>query len=51
MESGAMMRSMMKQIRIKIGHARLIFTRSTELWNFQNRLGPVPTDDVNSLTL
>ena len=35
---GGMIHSMMKQIAIRNGHARLIFARSMELWNFQKML-------------
>ena len=45
------MHSNMKQIAILNGHARLIFACSTELLNFQNRLGPGPRDDITTLPL
>ena len=41
-----MMHITMEQIAIKNAYAR-----STELWNFQNRLGLGPRDDVTALTL
>ena len=37
-----MMHSKMRQIAFKNVYTRLIFWRSTEIWNFQNRLGPDP---------
>ena len=48
---GGMMHSNMKQIVIQSGHAWPIFVHSTELLNFQNRLGLGPRDNVTALTL
>ena len=48
---GGMMHNNMKQIVIWNGHARPIFVHSTELWNFQNRLGPHQRDHVTALAL
>ena len=48
---GRMMHSNIQQIAIWNVYAQSIFVRSTELWNFQNRLGPGPTDDVTLSTL
>ena len=45
------MQSMMKQIAISNGHPQPIFSHSTELWKFQNRLGSRPREDVTALTL
>ena len=41
----------MKLIAFQNSHARPIFACSTETWNFHNRLGLVPRDDVTDLTL
>ena len=46
-----MMLSNMKQIAMPNGHARPIFVRSAELWNFQNKLGPGPKDNISALAL
>ena len=46
-----MMHSNTKQIAVWNGYGRLIFARYTELWNFQNRLGPGPKNDITTLTL
>ena len=46
-----MMLSNTKQADILNGHARPFFARSTELLNFQNRLGLGPRDDFTVLTL
>ena len=46
-----MMHSNMEQITIKNDHAPPILSRSTKLWNFQERQGPSPRDDVTALTL
>ena len=44
-----MMHSIMKQIAIKNGYAQPIFAGCIGLWNFQNRLGQGPKDDVATL--
>ena len=44
-----MMHSMMKQTDVLNGHAWPIFARSTELWNFQIKLGTGPRDDVTTV--
>ena len=46
-----MMHSNMKQSSLWNSYARPIFASSTDLWNFQNRWGAGPRDDVTALTL